>query len=91
MAKITLQQPSGSYKCELDTDSLEVRIQEAFLGIQFVSDSGEHLAVCMRDTGFEIHYWQPSTDQTEPHIFDAGWIDLKDGIVIQRKGIHATT
>lgn len=56
MSKIILRQPDSPYKCEVDTDVMEVEIQEAYLGVGFVTKAGQKLSVCMRDGGFEVRH-----------------------------------
>jgi len=49
-------------KIETSTASLETHhgqkatITEAFLGVTFITEDGEHLTVSMRDSGFELNY-----------------------------------
>jgi hypothetical protein len=77
MAKIILKTPEGipPYHTIIDTDVMEVEVRESYLGVIFVSDSGERLAVSMRDNGFEVHYWGDFVEKG----FDTGWTDFKDG------------
>lgn len=56
MSKIIIKEPKGPYLCALDTDAMTVTIREAYLGVGFLSDSGEKLSVSMRDSGFELQY-----------------------------------
>lgn len=56
MSIITLREPDGPYKCEIDTDVMEVEIQDTFLGVGFVTQEGQRLDVCMRDGGFEVRH-----------------------------------
>lgn len=56
MAKIILKEPKGPYYCEIDTETMDVEIKDAFLGIGLVTQDGEHLSVSMRDSGFELAY-----------------------------------
>lgn len=83
MAKILIYQPDGPYSCELDSGAMGVKIGEAFLGVAFVTDSGEKLSVSMRDNGFEVHY----TGDFGETGFDAGWTEFKNGNVthLERK------
>lgn len=56
MAKIILSEPDGPYKTTIDTEVMKVELREVFLGVSFVTDNGEKLAVSMRDDGFEVIY-----------------------------------
>jgi hypothetical protein len=51
----------------------EVNITEAFNGVRFTTADGECLAVAMRDTGFEVHYWADFGMMG----FDCGWWEFK--------------
>ena len=94
MSKIALREPHGPYHCEIDTDTMDVVIKEAFLGVQFVTEDGERLSVCMRDSGFEISY---SIDGVRIPD-DENWWEFKEGITMKRRegdggpnGKHGTT
>lgn len=55
-----------------------VTVREAFNGIEFVTDDGERLAVCMRDSGYQVHYWKDS--QPGPSDgFDRDWTVFANG------------
>lgn len=82
MAKIRLSDSSDAYDCVIDTKVMEVEIRETFLGVLFVTEDGEHLAVSMRDNGFEVHY----TGIFGSKGFDAGWFDFKAGNVTRQGG-----
>lgn len=85
MAEITLSEPAGPYRCVLDTDVMTVQIRKAFVGITFVTEGGALLSVCMRDDGFEIHYY----GHEDGFYFDAGWIECKSqhiGQVVRKIG-----
>lgn len=77
MAKITLCEPKRPYNCTIDTGVMNVEIKEAFLGVRFISDSGEKLSVCMRDGGFEVLYFMDS----EEGEFSTGWTEFKNGVI----------
>lgn len=81
MSKIILKQPGGPYKCEIDTEVMEVEIRNAFIGVSFITDSGEKLSVSMRDNGFEVHYSGDFGEQG----FNAGWTDFKEGKISQSR------
>jgi len=49
----------------------DVDITEAFLGVRFTTEDGAHLAVCMRDDGYEVRYWGDG--------FESGWVEFKGG------------
>ena len=83
MAKITLTEPGGPYHCELDTDVMEVEIRETYIGMRFVTDEGAILSVCMRDSGFEVHYHGQNNDGWK---FDSGWVYFKDGWILRKGG-----
>lgn len=65
MSIITLREPDGPYKCEIDTDVMRVEIREAYLGVAFVTEEGQKLSVCMRDGGFEVRH------------NDGNWVEFK--------------
>lgn len=52
--KIKISEPDGPYSCELDPGVMEVELREVFLGVGFVTESGQRLSVSMRDGGFEL-------------------------------------
>ena len=82
MAKIKLSDPDSPYSASIDTKVMEVKIEEAFLGVAFTTPAGEKLVVAMRDNGFEIRYQANGTD--------TGWIELKDGVsVVHAEGASA--
>lgn len=79
MAKIKLSEAQGPYGCSIDTDVMQVEIRDCFLGVCFVTEDGEGLAVSMRDTGFELHYFSDDGAQ--------GWtkkLDLKNGNIEEK-------
>lgn len=80
MAKIILSEPDGPYECTINTEVMRVDIKEAFLGVCFVTENGEKLSVSMKDSGFEVHY----TGDFGETGFDAGWVELKNGIIRKR-------
>lgn len=71
---ITILQPDGPYKINLDTEVMEVVVTKAFIGPSFVTEDDEMLNVQMRDSGFELHYTA----------------DDKTGIVIEMKNGKVT-
>lgn len=75
MARIIVSEPDGPYNAELDTHAMTVVIKDAFNGVLFETANGEKLAVSMRDSGFELHYFGDDGERG----FDAGWLDLKTG------------
>lgn len=77
MAAIVLSEPEGPYNCTLDTGVMKVELKEVFNGVRFVSESGETLSVCMRDSGFEVRYFLDTGDDG----FDNGWMAFKNGAV----------
>lgn len=81
MAKITLSEPDGPYKCQIDTDVMTVEIRDAFLGVKFITEDGEHLSVCMRDSGFEVHYSGNHNDDDSEKGFDSGWISFNNSFI----------
>jgi hypothetical protein len=76
MAKIKLSDPDSPYSASIDTKVMEIKIEEAFLGVGFVTPAGEKLAVSMRDSGFEIRYCANGVD--------SGWLSLNDGVIEHR-------
>ena len=75
--KIKLSEPNGPYSATIDTEVMNVEIREAFLGVVLISPNGEQLAVCMRDGGFEAHYFGDFGNTG----FDSGWISFNNGSV----------
>lgn len=57
----------------------DVELRKVFNGITFVTEEGERLSVCMRDSGFEIHYY--TNEDNEGKGFDLGWFMLNAGSV----------
>lgn len=43
------------------TENKEIYLKKVYLGVLFISDDGEELGVCMRDSGFEIAVTHPDT------------------------------
>lgn len=62
MPEITIKTPNGPYLAKLDTEAMDVEIRKAFLGVQFITENGEELSVCMRDSGFELTYLVPNNE-----------------------------
>lgn len=82
MPKITLTESDGPYHCLLDTGAMTVQIREAFNGVRFITEDGEQLAICMRDSGFELRY--------SGNNFETGWIEFKEGIIKYLSGLEIT-
>lgn len=80
MAKISIVPPGDDkfklVECEINTMANDVEIREAFNGIVFITKEGERLAVSMRDSGFEVHYFHD-----HPQLWDSGWFEFKSGKV----------
>lgn len=38
------------------TNDLGIQIEEVFSGLTLITESGEMMSICMRDTGFEFNY-----------------------------------
>lgn len=77
--KIHICEPDGPYKCVINTEAMEVVLEEVFLGVALVTEDGHRLSVSMRDNGFEVHYLHDGKE------FDGGWIELKDGTLTVTK------
>ena len=75
--QIILKEPSGPYKCEIDTDVMEVELRKVFLGVRLVTDDGDTLSICMRDHGFELVY---------DHFGKSTEIECQSGIVMAKEG-----
>jgi len=58
-------------KLEVNENS-EIILKEVYSGIGFVSDAGEELNICMRDSGFEIFY-------------EGYWWEAKEGEIFMSK------
>lgn len=65
--KITLAEPDGPYKAEIDTEVMEVTLREVFVGVGFETADGCRLSVCMRDDGYEVR------------LDDGPWVSLRPG------------
>jgi len=37
-------------------EDFTLQFEEVFTGIKFLTDKGEHISICMRDSGFEFNY-----------------------------------
>lgn len=79
MAKIEIREPEGPYSCVLDTEAMQVELREVFLGVRFITESGEELTVSMRDSGFEIRYFSEPENVEKP--YGVAGIELKNGSV----------
>ena len=80
--KIKVSEPDGPYSAELDPGVMNVTLEEVFNGVKFVTKDGECLSVCMRDSGFEVHYFSENkVSRAVSPAFDTGWIEFKRGVV----------
>lgn len=77
--QIIISEPDGPYKANLDPGVMHVEIFQAYNGVVLVSDNGEKLGVCLRDGGFEVHYFQEAT--LERPSFETGWTEFKAGMI----------
>lgn len=77
MGKITISQPDGPYNAVIDTGAMDVEHKETFLGVAFITENGERLSVCMRDTGFELKY----SGYSHEADFYNHVIELKEGVI----------
>lgn len=68
MAKIKLKHNSMIAAPTIDSDTLDVVIEDAFVGVTFLSPDGEELIVAMRDGGFEVCY-------------NDVWYEMKQGVL----------
>lgn len=64
---------------DLVLDGQDIELRDVFNGIAFVSAEGERLSICMRDNGFEAHYY--TLPDEEGKSFDAGWFLFSSGVV----------
>lgn len=64
--------PDSPYETLFDTGVMLTTIVDAFIGPTFITDTGEQLSICMRDSGFELTYITDGIEQT---------IELKDGTI----------
>lgn len=76
MTRIALSEPEGPYGCVIDSGAMEVELRDVFLGVTFVTKSGERLAVSMRDGGFELAYTPDENDDITRRK-----LELKQGVV----------
>lgn len=79
--KIELSAPDTPYKTIMDTEVMDVLLRDVFNGVTLQTDNGQKLSICMRDDGFEAHYYKDNDSGTD---FDTGWTMLKQGLVIPR-------
>lgn len=77
--QIIISEPDGPYKANLDPGVMKVEVFECYTGIILVSDGGEKLGICMRDNGFEVHYFQEAT--LDRPAFETGWTEFKAGMI----------
>lgn len=78
MGRIVLSEPDGPYSATIDAGVMDVTLVDIFKGVKFMADSGECLAVSMRDNGFEVHYYS-DFGMDAPTGFDTGWHEFKGG------------
>lgn len=71
--KLTLSNPENGYCAHIDTDVMDVLITEAFNGLKLVTDDGEELSICMRDSGFELVYLDQD-DVEHSYSFNDGFV-----------------
>lgn len=88
MKIITRKHPGGAHetKCvpafpevgwDITTGVDSVEIREAFIGPKFITSDGEELSVCMRDSGFEIHYQSPGS-RPKQITCNVGIVDVRE-------------
>jgi len=56
MAKIVVSAPHGPYQAKIDTQVMDVEIQEAYNGVKFTTLDGTAIVISQRDGGFELMY-----------------------------------
>lgn len=61
----------------LDERGQDVELRHVYEGLTLITDDGERLSVCMRDSGFEVHYYSDEDDEGKG--FDLGWFEFKAG------------
>ena len=71
--KITLSNPDNDYVAHIDTDVMDVLVTEAYNGLNLVTDDGEELSICMRDSGFELVYLDDD-DVEHTYSFNNGFV-----------------
>jgi len=72
--KIEISAPASPYSTSIDPGVMEVTLFNVFNGVTLISESGEQLRICMRDSGFELVYATPSA------AFDVRLSDAKVGV-----------
>lgn len=66
-------------------DQGNIIITEVFSGLGFITEDGEHLSICMRDSGYEINYMGTWYEFKEGEVIESG----KDEVA--QKGLTMTT
>ena len=76
--KITFRNPKHPdiYAPFIENDCTDVEITEAFSGPIFKTEDGEYLAVCMRESGFELVYWT-DTEAKQDISLNLGEVDVR--------------
>ena len=58
--KIEISAPASQYSTCVDTGVMDVTLFKVFNGVTLITEHGERLSVCMRDSGFELVYSTPT-------------------------------
>ena len=78
MGKIRINSPDKNNDLlDLDYGINDVTLFKTFLGVRFVTESGEVLSVSMRDSGFELRYQNQSGSRVGQVILNEGEIDVR--------------
>lgn len=86
MSYIQVKTPDSPYFTTLNTEAMDVEIRRSFLGVRFITDDGEVLSVCMRDSGFELSYSDVNAEDNDGETgFAQTDISLQHGHVNTRK------
>jgi len=89
--KITFRNPKQPdiYAPSIENDCTDVEITEAFSGPIFKTEDGEYLAVCMRESGFELVYWT-DTEARQDISLNLGEVDVRYREKPHTDGVSAT-
>lgn len=78
--KIELKAPDTPYVTVIDPQVMDVILRDVFNGVTLKTDDGQNLSICMRDDGFEVHYY--SDKDEDGKSFDSGWTEFKQANIV---------
>jgi hypothetical protein len=56
-------------------------LKEVYNSIEFRTDAGQRLLVCMRDGGFELGVRVMNVNQRDPHVYIYEWYSIQGGVI----------